>query len=227
MIFSPDQILYEDNHLIIVNKHAGQLVQGDKSGDLPISEALKSYIKIKCNKPGNVYLGVPHRIDRPTSGICMFARTSKMLTRLNELFATHQIQKTYHAIVTHLPDKKQDTLIHYLKKIEQNNFAKVYHLETPNTKKAILHYKYIKSVEQNHLLEIQLETGRHHQIRAQLSAIGSAIYGDLKYGSKFHMDRNSIALHSTTCAFVHPVSQEQIEIYAPYPEKKLWSQFVD
>ena len=176
------QVLFEDNHIVIVNKRPGDIVQGDKTQDKPLSEVVKEYIKEKYNKPGNVYLGVVHRLDRPTSGIVIFARTSKALERLNKMLREKSIQKTYWAIVKNSPKKSSGTLINYLKKNPKNNKSTVFHKETEGSKKAILHYQLIKRLDNYSLLEIDLETGRHHQIRAQLSSIGSPIKGDLKYG---------------------------------------------
>jgi len=216
------QVLYEDNHVIIVNKRAGDIVQGDKTGDKPLSEVVKEYIKDKYNKPGSVYLGVVHRLDRPTTGIVMFARTSKALTRLNKLLADKKINKTYWAIVGQNPPKKKDTLIHWLKKNPKNNKSTAYIKEVKDSKKAILHYEVIKVLNRYFLLEVNLETGRHHQIRSQLSSIGSSIKGDLKYGFDRSNKDGSINLHSRKVAFKHPVSKTEIEITAPPPSDAIW-----
>lgn len=215
-------VLYEDNHLIIVNKAAGEIVQGDKTGDKPLSEMVKEYLKVKYNKPGNVFCGVTHRLDRPTSGVVVFAKTSKALSRLNEMFKKGRMDKTYWAIVKKRPAKEEDTLTHYLIKTERNNKSTAYDMEKPNTKKAVLHYKLIASSDNYHLLEVDLETGRHHQIRCQLSKIGSPIKGDLKYGAERSNPDGSISLHARSISFVHPVSKEEMSITAPVPEDSLW-----
>ena len=216
------QVLYEDNHIIVVNKRAGDIVQGDKTGDTPLSEIVKAYIKEKYNKPGQVYLGVVHRLDRPTSGIVLFSKTSKALTRLNKLFAERKMKKTYWALVKQAPIKQKDTLTHWLKKNPKNNKSKAYTKEYNGRKKAILHYKTIKQLENYTLLEIHLETGRHHQIRCQLSFIGSPIKGDLKYGFNRSNPDGSIHLHAKFLEFRHPVKKEKIYIDAPLPENQLW-----
>lgn len=216
------QVLFEDNHIIIINKRAGDIVQGDKTGDKPLSDIVKEYIKDKYNKPGSVYLGVVHRLDRPTTGIVVFARTSKALSRLNKLFANKNISKTYWAIVGQRPPKETDTLIHWLKKNPKNNKSTAFTKETTDTKKAILHYKIIKALNRYYLLEVNLETGRHHQIRSQLSSIGSPIKGDLKYGFSRSNPDASIHLHSRKLEFVHPVSKENIQITAPPPQDAIW-----
>ena len=216
------QVLYEDNHLIVINKRVGDIVQGDKTGDTPLSEVVKSYIKDKYNKPGDVYLGVMHRLDRPTSGIVIFARTSKALSRLNKLLRDKGIQKTYWAIVKHSPKKEADTLINYLIKNPKNNKSTAYNSENKNTKKAILHYKTKRKFDNYSLLEVDLETGRHHQIRVQLAKIGSPIKGDLKYGFDRSNKNGGIHLHARKIKFTHPVSKEIIEIEAPAPDDVLW-----
>ncbi|WP_104733935.1 RluA family pseudouridine synthase [Hanstruepera ponticola] len=217
------QVLYEDNHIIIVNKRAGDIVQGDKTGDKPLSEVVKSFIKEKYNKPGNVYLGVVHRLDRPTTGIVLFAKTSKALPRLNKLFAEKKANKTYWALVKNIPDKTESTLIHWLKKNPKNNKSSAFIKETEGSKKAILHYKTIKQLDNYFLLEIALETGRHHQIRAQLSSIGCPIKGDLKYGFDRSNKDGSISLHARRLDFTHPVSKEPISITAPLPDDPVWN----
>lgn len=216
------QILFEDNHLIIINKRAGDIVQGDKTGDRPLNEIVKAYIKDTYNKPGNVYLGVVHRLDRPTTGIVIFSKTSKALSRLNKLFADKEINKTYWAVVKDVPQKAEGTLIHWLKKNSKNNKSTVFDNEFKDGKKAILHYKRIKSLNNYHLLEVNLETGRHHQIRAQLSRIGSPIKGDLKYGFDRGNTNASIHLHARYISFVHPVKNEVINILAPLPKDAVW-----
>ena len=221
------QILFEDNHIIIINKRAGDIVQGDKTGDKPLSEVVKEYIKDKYNKPGNVYLGVVHRLDRPTTGIVVFAKTSKALTRLNKLFAEKDIKKTYWAIVGQKPPKETDTLIHWLKKNPKNNKSTAFTKETTDTKKAILHYEIIKALNRYYLLEVNLETGRHHQIRSQLSSLGSPIKGDLKYGFSRSNPDASIHLHSRKLEFVHPVSKENIRIIAAPPQDAIWEACIE
>ncbi len=218
-------VLYEDNHIIIVNKAVGEIVQGDKTGDKPLSEIVKDYIKVKYNKPNNVYLGVTHRLDRPTSGIVMFAKTSKALTRLNEMFRDNEITKTYWALVKNIPQKTEDTLVHYLIKNERTNKSTAYDVEKKGTKKSILHYKMIAKSDNYYLLEIDLETGRHHQIRSQLSKIGSPIKGDLKYGSERSNIDGGISLHARSISFIHPVSKKQISVEAPVPSDNLWESF--
>ena len=216
------QVIYEDNHIIIVNKRAGDIVQGDKTGDTPLSDIVKSYLKEKYNKPGNVYLGVVHRLDRPTSGIVLFSKTSKALPRLNKLFAEKKAKKTYWALVKNKPPKPNDTLIHWLKKNPKNNKSTVFIKETADSKKAILHYKILKKLDNFYLLEVSLETGRHHQIRSQLSSIGCPIKGDLKYGFNRSNKDMSIGLHARQLEFIHPVSKEEIAVIAPAPNNPVW-----
>jgi 23S rRNA pseudouridine1911/1915/1917 synthase len=216
------QVLFEDNHIIIVNKRAGDIVQGDKTGDTPLSEIVKSYIKKKYNKPGDVYLGVVHRLDRPTTGIVVFARTSKALSRLNKMFAEQKIIKTYWAIVKQKPNPEKGTLIHWLIKNSKNNKSTAYKTELKDGKKAILHYQVIRSLTRYHLVEINLETGRHHQIRCQLASIGSPVKGDLKYGFDRSNKDASIHLHSRNIEFMHPVSKSMISIESPLPSDVLW-----
>lgn len=217
------QILFEDNHIIVVNKRVGDIVQGDKTGDKPLSEVVKEYIKDKYNKPGEVFLGVVHRLDRPTTGIVIFARTSKALTRLNELFKNRETQKTYWAIVKNKPQKPEDKLVHFLKRNEKNNTSKAHINEVPESKIASLDYKIIKELNNYFALEIELHTGRHHQIRAQLSAIGSSIKGDLKYGFDRSNPDGGIHLHARKIVFIHPVSKENIIIVAPVPNDVIWN----
>jgi 23S rRNA pseudouridine1911/1915/1917 synthase len=217
------QILHEDNHIIAINKRIGDIVQGDKTGDKPLSEVVKEYIKEKYNKPGEVFLGVVHRLDRPTTGIVVFARTSKALTRLNELFSNRETQKTYWAIVKNKPEKEQDTLVHFLKRNEKNNTSKAHTKEVPESKKASLDYKIIKTLDNYFALEINLHTGRHHQIRAQLAAIGCPIKGDLKYGFDRSNPDGGIDLHARKLVFIHPVSKEVLEIIAPTPKNSIWN----
>ena len=212
------QVLYEDNHLIIVNKRPGDIVQGDKTGDTPLSEVVKSYLKNKYHKPGNVYLGVVHRLDRPTSGIVVFAKTSKALPRLNKMFAEKSAEKIYWAIVQNAPPKQHDTLKLWLRKNEKNNKSYVFNEEVANSKRAVLHYKLMQRLENYFLLEVRLETGRHHQIRSQLSNINCIIKGDLKYGFKRSNPDGSIHLHAAKLSFTHPVSKEFIEVNAEPPQ---------
>ena len=216
------QVIYEDNHIIAINKRVGDIVQGDQTGDTPLSEVVKHYIAEKYNKPGKVYLGVVHRLDRPTSGIVIFARTSKALTRLNKLFSERKTEKTYWAIVKKKPSKASDLIIHYLKRNSKQNKSYAHNNEIPDSKKAILEYKVIKSLDHYSLLEINLKTGRHHQIRAQLSKIGSPIKGDLKYGFPRSNKDGSIHLHSRKIEFQHPVSKKTIKITANPPKNVIW-----
>ena len=222
-------ILYEDNHLIVVNKASGEITQGDKTGDTPLPEKLKDYLKEKYNKPGNVYLGVIHRLDRPTTGIVVFAKTSKALSRMNELFRKDEVKKTYWAIVQNPPKQNIGTLKHYLWKNEKQNKSYAYasNKEKKDAKLAILNYKLVATSDNYSLLEVDLETGRHHQIRCQLSTIGCTIKGDLKYGAKRSNPDGSISLHARSISFVHPISKEQIEISAPTPNDALWKVLED
>jgi 23S rRNA pseudouridine1911/1915/1917 synthase len=217
------QILHEDNHIIVVNKRVGDIVQGDKTGDKPLSEIVKEYIKDKYNKPGEVFLGVVHRLDRPTTGIVVFAKTSKALERLNKMFSERETNKTYWAVVKNKPPKTEDNLIHFLKRNEKNNTSKAHLKEVPESKKASLDYIIIKELNNYFVLEINLHTGRHHQIRAQLQAIGCPIKGDLKYGFDRSNPDGGIHLHARKLAFIHPVSKEQIEIIAPTPSDAIWN----
>lgn len=217
------EVLLEDNHLIIVNKKAGDIVQGDKTGDIPLSEVVKQYIKEKYQKPGNVFLGVVHRLDRPTSGVIIFAKTSKALERMNKMLREKKMQKTYWAVVKNKPKKEADTLISFLKKNSRNNKSTSYKTEIGGSKKAVLHYKIIKKLDHYFLLEVILETGRHHQIRCQLASIGSPIKGDLKYGFNRSNKDASIHLHAQKVAFVHPVKKEPILVVAPTPNDAIWN----
>ena len=217
------QILYEDNHLIAVNKRPGDIVQGDKTGDKPLSEVVKQYIKEKYNKPGNVYLGVAHRLDRPTSGIVVFAKSSKALPRLNKLFAEKEAKKTYWAVVKNTPPKTHDTLTHWLKRNTKQNKSYANKKEVPDSKKAVLDYDIIKKLDNYFLLEIDLKTGRHHQIRAQLTAIGCPIKGDLKYGFDRSNKDGSIHLHARKLMFIHPVKKEKLELIASPPNDPVWN----
>lgn len=216
------QVLYEDNHLIIVNKRPGDIVQGDKTGDRPLSEVTKAYLKKRHNKPGNVYLGVVHRLDRPTSGLVLFAKTSKALPRLNALFANKEAQKTYWALVKKMPAAPTGTLIHWLIRNPRQNKSYAHKKEIAGSKKAILRYCAIKTLKSYTLLEIDLQTGRHHQIRSQLSAMGCPIKGDLKYGFDRSNADGSIHLHARKLAFVHPVKKVPMEVIAPTPKDPLW-----
>ena len=219
------QVIYEDNHIIIVSKRSGEIVQGDKTGDEPLGESVKRYIKEAYAKPGNVFLGVVHRLDRPVSGLVMFARTSKALPRLNKMFAGSDVHKTYWAIVKDMPPKTEGTLIHWLVRNEKQNKSYAYDKEVPNSKRAELDYKVIGRSDNYYLLEVNLKTGRHHQIRCQLAKMGCPIKGDLKYGSKRSNPDGSICLHSRRMEFIHPVSQKQITVEAPVPNDPLWQSF--
>lgn len=216
------QVIYEDNHVIVVNKRAGDIVQGDKTGDKPLSDVVKSYLKDKYNKPGNVYLGTVHRLDRPTSGLVIFSKTSKALPRLNKMFATKDITKTYWALVKNKPKKDSDRLVHWLKKNPKNNKSYAHSTEVKDSKKAILSYQIIKKLDNFYLLEVTLETGRHHQIRTQLANIGCPIKGDLKYGYDRSNKDASISLHARNIKFIHPVSKEELDITAPLPKDPVW-----
>ncbi|MEM6717764.1 MAG: RluA family pseudouridine synthase [Bacteroidota bacterium] len=216
------QVLYEDNHIIIVNKRAGDIVQGDKTGDKPLSDVVKEYIAEKYKKPGNVFLGVVHRLDRPTTGIVVFARTSKALPRLNKLFAEKKAKKTYWAVVKNMPPKSQDSLTHWLRKNPKNNKSTAFTKEIEGSKKAMLDYKVIKKLDRYVLLEVALHTGRHHQIRAQLAAMGCHIKGDVKYGFDRTNKDASIHLHARKLVFTHPVKKEPLEISAPLPNDPVW-----
>lgn len=216
------QVLYEDNHLLIVNKRPGDIVQGDKTGDLPLSEVAKQYIAVKYNKPGAVFLGVVHRLDRPTSGVVVFARTSKALSRLNTQFSSRAISKTYWALVKNTPNPKSGTLVHYMVRNPKQNKSYAKENEVPQSKRAVLHYRCVKELQTYALLEIDLETGRHHQIRSQLAAIGSPIKGDLKYGAARSNPNGSIHLHARTIEFTHPVRKEPMKVIAPLPRDPLW-----
>ena len=217
------QILHEDNHIIVINKRVGDIVQGDKTGDKPLSEIVKEYIKDKYSKPGDVFLGVVHRLDRPTSGIIVFAKTSKALTRLNESFKNRATQKTYWAVVKNCPPKERDTLHHFLKRNTKNNTSKAHIKEVPESKSATLTYEVIKKLDNYYVLEIDLHTGRHHQIRAQLQAIGCPIKGDLKYGFDRSNPDGGIHLHARKLTFIHPVTKEPLTIIAPTPDEVIWN----
>lgn len=215
-------VVYEDNHIIIVNKQSGEIVQGDKTGDTPLSDIVKQYIKEKYNKPGNVFLGMVHRLDRPVSGLVVFAKTSKALSRLNEMFRTGDVHKTYWAIVKKNDIAPEATLTDWLTRNERQNKSYAHNREVPGAKKAVLSYK-VRSMSDNYmLLEVQLMTGRHHQIRCQLAHMGCPIKGDLKYGSPRSNPDGSISLMSRRVEFIHPVSKETIAVEAPVPDDRLW-----
>ena len=217
------QVLFEDNHIIAINKRCGDIVQGDKTGDKPLSEIVKSFLKTKYSKPGNVYLGIPHRLDRPTSGVVMFAKTSKSLSRLNKIFKDGKVQKYYWAVTKNNPEKQEDTLIHWLRKNEKTNKSTYFKKETVKAKKAVLHYRVLKKLERYFIIEIELVTGRHHQIRCQLSAIGCPVRGDLKYGYDRSNNDGGIDLHAKKIIFEHPVNRKKIIIEAPVRDTKIWN----
>lgn len=219
------EVLYEDNHLIGVNKKAGDITQGDKTGDETLPDKVKTWLKVKYDKPGNVFCGVIHRLDRPTSGIVMLAKTSKGLSRMNAMFQKKQVQKTYWAIVEEKPSTDSGSLSDYLKKNDKQNKSYVVNKSTPEAKHAELDFKLIASSDRYYLLEINPRTGRHHQIRTQLAHLGTIIKGDLKYGAKRSNGDGSISLHARKIQFTHPVSQELISITAPVPDDKLWKWF--
>lgn len=216
------EVVYEDNHIIIVNKRSGEIVQGDKTGDKPLAETVKDYIKVKYHKPGNVFLGVVHRLDRPVSGLVLFARTSKALTRLNDLFRTGDIHKTYWAIVKNTPTQPEGTLENWIVRNEKQNKSYAHDHEVPGAKRARLSYRIIGKTDRYTLLEIHLMTGRHHQIRCQLAHMGCPIRGDLKYGAPRSNPDGGISLMAKQIDFVHPVTKEQITIKAPTPSDALW-----
>ena len=216
------KVVYEDNHIIIVAKNSGEIVQGDKTGDVPLSETVKQYIKEKYHKPGNVFLGVVHRLDRPVSGLVVFAKTSKALSRLCNMFRDGDVHKTYWAITKNSPKQPQGTVTSWLVRNEKQNKSYSYDHEVPNSKKAILKYRLIGHTDNYSLLEVNLLTGRHHQIRCQLASIGCAIKGDLKYGAQRSNPDGSISLLSRRVQFTHPVSKEQIDIFSPIPDDNLW-----
>lgn len=215
-------VIYEDNHLLIISKRPGEIVQGDKTGDVPMVESLKLYLKEKYNKPGNVFLGLVHRLDRPVGGLVIFAKTSKALSRMTQMFAKGEVQKSYLAIVTDRPQEAQARLTHHLVRNEKQNKSYAYHQERTNSKRAELSYRLLASGERYHLVEVDLHTGRHHQIRCQLSAIGCPIKGDLKYGAKRSNSDGSISLLSYRLRFRHPVSGLELDIKAPLPNERIW-----
>ena len=218
-------VIYEDNHIIVINKTASEIVQGDKTGDTPLSETVKQYIKEKYAKPGNVFIGVTHRLDRPVSGLVILAMTSKALSRLNEMFKNSEVKKTYWAIVKEIPKEPEGELVHFLVRNEKQNKSYAYEKEVPGSKKAILYYRLIGRSQNYYLLEVDLKTGRHHQIRCQLAKMGCPIKGDLKYGFPRSNPDGSICLHARRVRFIHPVSKEVIELDAPVPIGNLWNGF--
>jgi len=215
-------VIYEDNHILVVNKTAGLLVQGDKTGDKSLLDLAKKYIKDKYQKPGEVFLGLVHRLDRPTTGVIVLARTSKALSRLSQQFKERIPKKIYRAVVSGTPEPKA-TLEHYLRKNSSKNKSFHYPKNTPNTKKAILHYRSVKQLKSYHVLDIELETGRHHQIRAQLAAVGLHIKGDLKYGAKRPNKNGSIHLHARSLTLIHPIKKEEMTFLAPTPNDVIWN----
>ena len=219
------EVVYEDNHLIVVNKHSGEIVQADKTGDEPLSEIIKKWLKEKYNKTGNVFCGVIHRIDRPVSGVVIFAKTSKALARMNQLIQNKQLHKKYWALVKNAPPQPQGNLVHYLYRVERLNKSIVSETPKEGYQRAELNYWLIASSQTYHLLEIELITGRHHQIRAQLAAIGCPIRGDVKYGFPRPNHNASISLHARSVCFVHPISLQTVHIEAPPPNEKLWNCF--
>lgn len=220
-------IVYEDNHLLVLNKKPSQIVQGDKTGDVPLTEVLKAYLKEKYNKQGNVYLGLVHRLDRPTSGLVVFAKTDKAGSRLSKMFQEHDLKKTYWAIVQNQPPESEGRLVHFLKKNEQQNKSYVSDAKTSGAKKAELKYTYIGKSDRYHLLEVELLTGRHHQIRCQLAHIGCAIKGDVKYGFDRANKDLSIHLHARFVEFIHPVKKEPLKLKAKPPQDPVWDYFLE
>ena len=220
-------VVYEDNHIIVVNKAASEIVQGDKTGDIPLSDTVKAYLKEKYQKPGNVFVGVTHRLDRPVSGLVVFAKTSKALSRLNDMFRDGDVHKVYWAIVKNEPKQPEGELVHWLVRNEKQNKSYAYDREVKDAKKAMLRYRVIGKSDNYTLLEVELMTGRHHQIRCQLAKMGCPIKGDLKYGSPRSNPDGSICLHARRISFVHPVSKLLIELEAPLPNGNLWSSFGD
>lgn len=221
------EVLYEDNHIIIVNKMPGEIVQGDKTGDVPLSETVKAWIKERHNKPGNVFLGVVHRLDRPVGGVVMFAKTSKALSRLNEMFKQGKIHKTYWAITANRPEKPEATLTGYLTSVERNNKSYIHDQPVNGSKEARLSYRLLNSTDRYNLLEVNLMTGRKHQIRVQLASIGCPIRGDLKYGARRSNPDGSISLMARSIEFVHPVSGQPVHVTAPVPDDNLWHALAD
>lgn len=223
-----EKILYEDNHLIVVNKAVGELVQGDETGDRTLADDVREYLRVTYDKKGNVYLGIPHRLDRPTSGIVVYAKTEKALVRLNEMFRSEGgIRKTYWAVVDRRPPEDEGTLVHYIVRDSRLNKSTAYRNEVKGSRVAKLSYTLLASSDRYHLLEIELHTGRHHQIRAQLKAVGVHIKGDLKYGAERSNSDGGISLHARRITFIHPVKKEEITIIAPPPKDTLWTYFLD
>lgn len=216
------EVIYEDNHLIAVNKTCNEIVQGDKTGDTPLSDMLKAWLKEKYCKPGNVFVGVTHRLDRPVSGVVLFAKTSKALPRMNDMFRNGEVKKTYWAIVKNRPPQEEGDLVHWLVRNEKQNKSFAYTSEKPDSKKAVLYYKLIAISDNYCLLEVDLKTGRHHQIRCQLAKMGCPIKGDLKYGADRSNKDGGISLHSRSAEFIHPVSKQPVRIVAPVPDDNLW-----
>lgn len=221
------EVVYEDNHVIVVNKESGEIVQGDKTGDAPLSDYVKAYIKEKYAKPGNVFLGVTHRLDRPVSGLVVFARTSKALSRLNDMFRKGEIHKTYWAIVKNRPVVPEGRLVHWIVRNEKMNKSFAYDHEVKDSKKAVLDYRVLADGDNYHILEVRLLTGRHHQIRCQLAAMGCPIRGDLKYGFPRSNPDGSISLLSRHVEFVHPVSKQVVAVDAPLPGDNLWKKILN
>ena len=215
-------VVYEDNHIIVVNKTASEIVQGDKTGDTPLSETVKEYLKVKYNKPGNVFIGVTHRLDRPVSGLVVFAKTSKALSRLNDMFRLGEVKKTYWAVVKERPKELEGELTHWMVRNEKQNKSYAYAAERAGAKRSVLNYRLLGSMDNYHLLEVALQTGRHHQIRCQLAKMGSPIKGDLKYGAERRNPDGSISLHARRIQFEHPVSKVMIDVVAPVPDDRLW-----
>ena len=218
-------VLYEDNHLIIVNKSVSEIVQGDKTGDTPLCDTLKAWLKEKYAKPGNVFVGVPHRLDRPVSGVVVFAKTSKALARLNEMFRNGEVHKTYWAVVQQPPEREAAEITHYLVRNEKLNKSVAYDMPRTGAKEAVLAYRTLCRSDNYTLLEVELKTGRHHQIRCQLAHIGAPIKGDLKYGARRSNPDGGISLHARQVSFIHPVSRQPIEVVAPVPADALWQYF--
>jgi len=221
------KVIYEDNHIIAINKAGGEVVQGDKTGDITLLDMVKEYLKVKYNKPGNVFLGLPHRLDRPTTGLLVMAKTGKALVRLNKLFQTRdEVKKTYWAVVDKRPEKHTETLTHYLVKNQTKNRSYAYNEKHPNSKMASLTYKHVASIDNYHLLEVELHTGRHHQIRVQLRQLKLYIKGDVKYGFPRPNKDKSIHLHARSLEFIHPVKKEKIRIVADPPDEVVWNEFM-
>lgn len=219
------EVIHEDNHLLVVHKPAGVLVQGDATGDITLADICKDYIKRKYDKPGNVYIGVVHRLDRPVSGVMVFAKTSKSLTRLNKLFMERKVNKTYWAIVRNRPPEMEDTLVHWLVKDKTRNVTSAYTRKKPGSQESSLTYKVINSVQKKHLLAVEPHTGRSHQIRVQLAKVGCPIIGDLRYGNPPANEDASICLHARAIAFEHPVTREQVQYVAHVPDMVMWNEF--